>query len=95
MTNGPIGSLLLGSLPWRRWQVVVIGAAIAVWIIATIIHLVLVDQTTTMMTEGIPRQKAKPVMALTAAMGMVVVGQKLDLEALLPKHCSEKILLAQ
>ena len=51
MTNGPIGSLLLGSLPWRRWQVVVIGAAIAVWIIATTIHLVLVDLTTTMMKQ--------------------------------------------
>ena len=48
MTHGLLGSLILGNIPWRRWQAGVVGAAIAVWIIATTIHLVLVDLTTTM-----------------------------------------------
>jgi hypothetical protein len=38
---------------------------------------------------------AKPVMALTAVMATVVVGQKFDREALLQKLCFAKILLAQ
>jgi hypothetical protein len=73
--------------------VVVIGAAIAVWITATITRQVLVDRMTTTMKERIPRQRVNSMeMVLVAVVtATVAAGQKYDPAALLRKLCSAKI----